>query len=487
MNKYKLTIKGFTLIELLGIIVILAIIALIAVPVITNIINKTTDAAFANTVRLIAKNAEIKKFENYISNKNDVIECNDVVNINDADYETCNISFEGEEIFVTLIGKGKFKDLAVIDGTVDDVKIISAEIARFIPKNAVRVKTEEELVKAVEDATSENPNILLKEPIALTNTITISDKKISIYSVNHENKLSISKNDLSIFEVNDKGTLEIYNVLIDQNYKSNFDEGGYLVIADLNSRQTVPLIKVNEGSNLLLDKNTVISNVTSKTNIILVSGTSTNRATATLNNTTITNCTMINVVNASGYADVYLNEGTKIINNIAYNNENHGIIRIYTNSVVNINGANIDYNYYNGNGMIGIYNATLIMNDGTINNNTAVAKSFASIDNLNSNVNNVKYGLIYVHSGSSFTMNGGIIKNNKLLSHSAVDSMKINGKVILNNGTITNNMVKINDEIFDYSLETYYYNSERFEMSDSFNITGRIYDCETKEYIYKSK
>lgn len=474
--------KGFTLVELLAVIVILAVVLVIAVPQILDTTNKSRESVFTATVKMIASAAEKKLIENEIFEIEEDIECEDIVKINDDDYEDCQITFEGQRAYITLIGSGKFNDIAVVNATKDNIEIISADIARFIPKNAVEVNNEEELVEAINNVTEENPNILLMAPISVTSTKTITGKKVSLYSRNHNNKLSTSKNNISIFSVGNGATLEMYNISINQNGSWYFDSNNVLVINNADTRQTTSLIKVTAGGKLIFGKNMDISNVSSKTELINVQGSSTNIATAIIADTKISNCTTTTgTVNAAGYADVYLNEGTKIINNVAYNNSNHGILRAYNYSNVTIDGANISNNYYSGNGMLGFYKSNLTMNSGMISNNTVVDRTLTNIDNVTST--NGRYGLIYVHSASNFIMNGGSITNNRLMGQGAIDSIKTNSKVTLVSGTITNNIVTKNGETFDFPISTIYNDINRFELSEGFNITGKVYDSTTSTYI----
>ena len=109
--------NGFTLVELLAVIVILAIILVIAVPKITETIKNSKIASFESSAKTIAAQAEKKKMENEILEDTGSINCSDVVKLNDTDYGNCSISFDGNTAKVTLVGKGKFEGLSVINGT----------------------------------------------------------------------------------------------------------------------------------------------------------------------------------------------------------------------------------------------------------------------------------------------------------------------------------------------------------------------------------
>ena len=109
--------NGFTLVELLAVIVILAIILVIAVPKITDTIKNSKIASFESSAKTIAAQAEKKKMENEILEDAGSINCSDVVKLNDTDYGNCSITFDGNTAKVTLVGKGKFEGLSVINGT----------------------------------------------------------------------------------------------------------------------------------------------------------------------------------------------------------------------------------------------------------------------------------------------------------------------------------------------------------------------------------
>ena len=109
--------NGFTLVELLAVIVILAIILVIAVPKITDTIKNSKIASFESSVKTIAAQAEKKKMEKEILEDAGSINCSDVVKLNDTDYGNCSITFDGNTAKVTLVGKGKFEGLSVINGT----------------------------------------------------------------------------------------------------------------------------------------------------------------------------------------------------------------------------------------------------------------------------------------------------------------------------------------------------------------------------------
>ena len=119
MNKKR----GFTLVELLAVIVILAVILIIAMPKISDVIKNSKESSLETTAKLIASQAEKKYTENQVLDNSSTIKCSDVAKISDADYESCNITFDDKgNAKVSIVGKGKFEGLQVVDGTKDSAK-----------------------------------------------------------------------------------------------------------------------------------------------------------------------------------------------------------------------------------------------------------------------------------------------------------------------------------------------------------------------------
>ena len=122
---------GFTLVELLAVIVILAIILVIAVPKISDTIKNSKIASFESSAKTIASQAEKKKMEKEILEDTGSINCSDVVKLNDTDYDSCSITFDGNTAKVSLIGKGKFEGLAIINGTKDNAKAGDTKLPEY--------------------------------------------------------------------------------------------------------------------------------------------------------------------------------------------------------------------------------------------------------------------------------------------------------------------------------------------------------------------
>ena len=119
MNKKR----GFTLVELLAVIVILAVILIIAMPKISDVIKNSKESSLETTAKLIASQAEKKYTENQVLDNSSTIKCSDVVKLNEKDYGPCKITFDDKgNAKVTIVGKGKFEGLQVVDGTKDSAK-----------------------------------------------------------------------------------------------------------------------------------------------------------------------------------------------------------------------------------------------------------------------------------------------------------------------------------------------------------------------------
>ena len=116
--------NAFTLIELLAVIVILAVILVIAIPRILDVIDVSKKDSFKISAQLIADSAEKKYVENKLNNNDEEITCESVSKLSKEDYESCKITFNNEgNAKVNIIGKGKFKDLAICNGTKTSVEL----------------------------------------------------------------------------------------------------------------------------------------------------------------------------------------------------------------------------------------------------------------------------------------------------------------------------------------------------------------------------
>ena len=113
--------NAFTLIELLAVIVILAVILVISIPRILDVSKKDS---FKTSTQLIADSAEKKYVENKLNNIDEEITCENVTKLSKEDYEYCFVKIDNEgNAKVTIKGKGKFKDLAICNGTKTSVEL----------------------------------------------------------------------------------------------------------------------------------------------------------------------------------------------------------------------------------------------------------------------------------------------------------------------------------------------------------------------------
>ena len=116
--------NAFTLIELLAVIVILAVILVIAIPRILDVIDVSKKDSFKTSAQIIADSAEKKYVENKLNNIDEEITCENVTKLSKEDYASCKITFDNEgNAKVTIEGKGKFKDLAICNGTKTSVEL----------------------------------------------------------------------------------------------------------------------------------------------------------------------------------------------------------------------------------------------------------------------------------------------------------------------------------------------------------------------------
>ena len=135
--------KGFTLVELLAVIVILAVILIIAMPKISDVIKNSKESSLETTAKLIASQAEKKYTENQVLDNSSTIKCSDVAKISANDYESCNITFDDKgNAKVSIVGKGKFEGLQVVDGTKNSAK---ASVKKEIVETAAKYFSYEEV------------------------------------------------------------------------------------------------------------------------------------------------------------------------------------------------------------------------------------------------------------------------------------------------------------------------------------------------------
>ena len=124
--------SGFTLIELLAVIAILAIILVISIPKILDVIETSKINTLKNAVKLIADSAEKKYTENEAFGEENEITCESVSKLNKEDYNKCTIIFDENGIAkVSILGRGKFKGLKVIEATKTSAEVIKLEAPKY--------------------------------------------------------------------------------------------------------------------------------------------------------------------------------------------------------------------------------------------------------------------------------------------------------------------------------------------------------------------
>ena len=124
--------NAFTLIELLAVIAILAIILVISIPKILDVIETLKINTLKNTAQLIADSAEKKYTENEAFGEANEITCDSVSKLNKEDYNKCTIIFDENGIAkVSILGRGKFKGLKVIEATKTSAEVIKLEAPKY--------------------------------------------------------------------------------------------------------------------------------------------------------------------------------------------------------------------------------------------------------------------------------------------------------------------------------------------------------------------
>ena len=275
-------VNGFTLIELLAVIVILAIILVIAVPKILNVIEETKKDSLKNTAQLIADSAEKEKISNELLEKDDDITCKRVAKITDEDYASCKITFDEEgNAKVSIIGKGKFDGLAVIDGTKMSSDVIELELPEYgVGKTYIENLYNNEILRKANDLKKDNtpdeniryygsnPNNYVSFNNELWRIIGVFGNNVKLVRSESLGSLSWDSSDSSINKGNG----------INQWGESTYGDGSYYEGADLqvylnkmyyggdttvtcydgyqNSTITCPTNTLDRTAKLLIDKHT---------------------------------------------------------------------------------------------------------------------------------------------------------------------------------------------------------------------------------------
>ena len=179
--------RGFTLVELLAVIVILAVILIIAMSKISDVIKNSKEASLETTAKLIASQAENKYTENQVLDGSSTIKCSDIAKISNADYESCNITFDDKgNAKVSIVGKGKFEGMAVCNANKN-----SASISSDCATNASYFTYEDTaIIHSAEVVDVEQCKTFMQNPVGLTETqantfcttgsLTINNKTLTV-------------------------------------------------------------------------------------------------------------------------------------------------------------------------------------------------------------------------------------------------------------------------------------------------------------------
>ena len=116
--------KGFTLVEVIGIIAILAMITIIAVPKINEYIFSKRENIFITSAKNIARELEYENIDFITFDKATLLDL-DLSNISNSDYDLNeSIAYiEDDEIYINLVGRGKFDGMYICGATYKDKNI----------------------------------------------------------------------------------------------------------------------------------------------------------------------------------------------------------------------------------------------------------------------------------------------------------------------------------------------------------------------------
>ncbi len=240
--------------------------------------------------------------------------------------------------------------------------------------------------------------------ITVNRTVTISGKTSGVTLVRKDYKGNL-------FQVEKGGELTLTNITID---------GQKNIYRDCN-----PLICIDEGGTLTLEKDAVLQNNHSK---LVGSAIQTSSGSLTMNGGSIQD-------NETAYngGGIYLGQSAtfKMTGGTIQGNTGDGGGGIDALCQVTMTGGTIENNTANHGGGITL-NGTgvgLVMSGGSITGNHAEA---------NSSNSDGKGGGVYVHSGATLTLsNGAVIDNNKTDGYGG--GIYSEGTININGGTITNN------------------------------------------------
>ena len=307
----------------------------------------------------------------------------------------------------------------------------------------------------------------------------------------------------ALFTINSGATLTLDGgLIIDGNNNWLFDEEVYFENLKVNGRiqdnytlltpeinkpvATAYLINVKGTLNLL---NVEFRNCYSKTTGLVTSSTA--NAMIYINGIYVHNCcnaTSSGLVVSMSAALNCIVDDCLIENNFVGNN--HGIFRVYSKSILTLNGGLIQNNKgCNANGtIVGTYSGTFIMNGGTIHGNCGLYGK-----------NNGRTAPVYIHNYSTMIMNGGEICHN-YGAYGGIDAPYTNGasRVTINDGSIvaynTSTTGNINNDINGHPLgfvinggtftqDVSKFCSEGFELMPNEDGTYGVKEEEWKFYV----
>ena len=262
--------NAFTLIELLAVIVILAVILVISIPRILDVIETSKKDSFKNAAQLIADSAEKKKVSDKLLGKDESITCKDVAKINDEDYASCKITFDSDEIAkVSILGKGKFDGLAIIDGTKMSSDVIELELPEYgLMKTYIENLYNDEVLRNVNNLKKDNtvdeniryygsdPNNYVSFNNELWRIIGVFGNNVKLVRKDSLGKLSW---DSSEFRVNSGWGVNEWSQADLQVYLNKMYYGGTSVTCynwQSNKTTTCPTNRLDDASKTLIDNHT---------------------------------------------------------------------------------------------------------------------------------------------------------------------------------------------------------------------------------------
>ena len=226
--------SGFTLIELLAVIAILAIILVISIPKILDVIETSKINALKNAVKLIADSAEKKYTENEAFGEENEITCDSVSKLNKEDYNKCTIIFDESGIAkVSILGRGKFKGLKVIEATKTNAEVIELEAPKYGITAVEYIKQQYEYDGAglkIDNTPDENIRYYGSNP---NNYVSFNNELWRIIGVFGENVKLMRKNYLGIFSWDTSDESINGGAGINQWGESTYEDGSLYEGADL--------------------------------------------------------------------------------------------------------------------------------------------------------------------------------------------------------------------------------------------------------------